>query len=61
MLQAWTKEIYDGVVQVIHWELCKKLKFYHANKMYTHKTKSLLDIERLKTFWDFKTETDHPI
>ena len=35
--------------KVIHWELCKKLKFEHTNKWYVHNPKSVLDNETHKS------------
>ena len=36
LAQKEYKTSHDGVGQVIHWEMCKKLKFDHANKWYVH-------------------------
>ena len=44
--------------KVIHWELCKKLKFDHKNKWYMHNKESVLENETLKTLWDFEIKTD---
>ena len=40
-----TMEIQDWEVggMVIHWELCKKSKFDHANKWYIHKPEYVLE------------------
>ena len=43
--------------KVIDWELCKKLKFYHTNKGYIHKTEN----EVHKILWDLEIQTEHPI
>ena len=32
----------DRVGKVIHWEMCKKLKFEHTNKWYMHNLASVL-------------------
>ena len=32
---------HDWVVKVIHWKLCKKLKFDHMNKWYMHDLESV--------------------
>ena len=45
------------VGKVIHWELCKKLKFDHTNKWYMHNPESVQE----KFLWDFETQTDHLI
>ena len=36
------KPRHDWVSKVIHWELCKKLKFDHTNKWYMHNPETLL-------------------
>ena len=45
----------------IHWELCKKLKFYRTNKWYMHKVESVLENGTHKLLWDFEILTDHLI
>ena len=44
---------YNWVGKVIHWELCKKLKFDHTTKWYMHKSESFLENEMHKILWDF--------
>ena len=39
------KTRHDWVSKVIHWKLCKKLKFDHTNKWYTHKPEFVLENE----------------
>ena len=46
---------------MIHWELCKKLKFDHTTKQYMQKPESVLENEMQKIFWDFEMQTDHLI
>ena len=46
---------------MIHWELCKKLKFDHANNWYMHNPESVLKNETHKLLTDFKIQTDHLI
>ena len=36
MQQINTEGVKDWVGKVIHWEMCKKLKFDHINKWYIH-------------------------
>ena len=36
------KRRHDWVGMVIHWELCKRLKFDHTDKYYMHKPESVL-------------------
>ena len=55
------KREYDWVGKVIHWELCKKLKFDHSNKWYMHNPESVLENETHELFWDFEIQTDHQI
>ena len=45
----------------IHWELCKKLKFDHANKWYMHNPESVLENKTHKAFCNFEIQTDHLI
>ena len=43
LVQKAYKTRQDWVGKVIHWELCKKLKFDHTNKQYMHNPKSVLE------------------
>ena len=54
MQQTNTKRIQDGVGKAIHWELCNRLKFDHADKWYMHKQESALENEMHKILWDFE-------
>ena len=45
--------------KVIHWELCKKLKFDHTNKWYIQKSEYVLENETHKTFLYFEIQIDH--
>ena len=47
--------------KVIWWELCKKLKFDHTTKWYTHKPETVLENEMHKILWDFEVQADHLI
>ena len=47
------------VEKVIHWELRKRLKFDHINKLYMHKQESFLENETLKILWYFEIPTNH--
>ena len=53
--------IQDWAGKVIHWELCKKLKFDHPCKWYMHNPEYILENETHKTLWDFEIQTDHLI
>ena len=46
---------------VIHWELCKKLRFNHTTKWYIHKPEYILEDETHKILWDFEIQTDHQV
>ena len=52
---------YDWVSKVIHWEMCKKFKFDHTNKWYTHNPAPILENATHKLLWDFNIQTDHLI
>ena len=49
------------VGKVIHWEMCKKFKFDHANKWYMHNLAPVLENDTQKLLWDFDIQTDHLI
>ena len=52
---------HDWVGKVIHWEMCKKLKFDHTNKWYMHNPAAVLEKHTHKLLWDFDIQTDHLI
>ena len=41
--------------------MCKKFKFDHTNKQYTHNPASILENDTYKFLWDFDIQTDHLI
>ena len=43
LAQKESKTRHDWVGKVIHWEMCKKLKFDHTNKSYMHNPASVLE------------------
>ena len=51
----------DWMGKVIHWEMCKKFKFDHANKWYMHNAAPVLEKDTHKLLWDFDIQTDHLI
>ena len=55
------KAKHDWVGKVIHWEMCKKFKFDHTNKLYMHNPASVLENAMHKLLWDFNIQTDHLI
>ena len=54
------KARHDWVGKVIHWEMCKKFQFDHANKWYMHNPAPVLKNDT-HTLWDFDIQTDHLI
>ena len=58
-MQRKCKTRHDWVGKVIHSELCKKLKFEHTTKQYSHKPESVLENETHKILWDFAIQTDN--
>ena len=61
LVQKEYKTRHDWVGKVIHWELCKKLKFDHAKKWYMHNPASVLENGTHKLLWDFEIQRDHLI
>ena len=55
------KATQDWVGKVIHWEMCKKFIFDHANKRYMHNPAPVLENDIYKLLWDFDIYTDHLI
>ena len=55
------KARHDWVSKVIHWEMCKKFKFDHANKKYLNNLAPVLENDTRKLLWDFDIQTDHQI
>ena len=47
----------DWVGKVIHWELCKKLKFDHTTKWYIHQLESMQEKEMHNINLDFEKQT----
>ena len=61
LAQKEYKTRHDWVEKVIHWELCKKLKFNHVIKWYMHNSEYVMEDETHKLHWDFEIKTDHLI
>ena len=55
------KARHDWVRKVIHWEMCKKVKFDHTNKRYIHNRAPVLENTTHKLLWYFNIQTDHLI
>ena len=49
----------DWLGKLVHWELCKRLKFDNAIKWYMHKSEFVRENETHKTNWDFEIQTNH--
>ena len=58
LTQKEYKARHNWVGKVIHWEMCKKLKFDHANKWYMHNPTPVLENDTHKLLWDFNIQTD---
>ena len=61
MAQKEYKARHDWVGKVIHWEMCKKFRFDHANSWYIHNPAPVLENDTHKHLWDFDIQTDHLI
>ena len=57
MAQKEYKARHDWVGKMIHWEMCKKFKFDHADKWYMHNPAPLLENDTHKLLWDFDIQT----
>ena len=58
LAQKEYKARHDWVGKVIHWEMCKKFKFDHANKWYMHNPEPVLENDTHKLLWEFDIQTD---
>ena len=61
LAQKESKTRHDSVSKVIHWEMCKKLKFGHTNKWYMHNPEAVQENDTHKLQWDFDIHTNHQI
>ena len=61
LVQKEYKTRHEWVGKVIHWEMCKKLKFDHTNKWYMHNPVSVLENDAYKLLGDFDIQMDHLI
>ena len=52
------KARHDWVGKVIHWEMCRKFQFDHANKWYMHNPPPFLENDSRKHLLDFNIQTD---
>ena len=50
LAQREYKARHDRVGKVIHWEMCKKLKFNHTNKWYRHNPVPVREMPRINSF-----------
>ena len=58
LAQRVYKTKHGWVWKVIHWELCKKFKFDHANKWYIHNPENAQDNVTNNIFWDVVIQPD---
>ena len=61
MQQTNTKEVQDlpdWVGKLIHWKLCKRVKFDHTTKGLMHKSESVLENQTHKILQDFEVRTN---
>ena len=56
LTQREYKTRHDWVGKVVHWELCKKLKFNYTTKWYMYKSESILVNETRKILLEFKMQ-----
>ena len=61
LAQKEYKARHHWVGKAIHWEMCKKFKFDHANKWYMHNRPPVLENDTHKLLWDFDIQMDHLI
>ena len=61
LAQKKYKARHNWVGKVIHWEMCKELKFDHTNKCYMHNPAPVLENDTHKLLWDFNIQMDHLI
>ena len=61
LAQKECKARHDWVGMVIHWEMCKKFKFDHANKWYMDNPTAVLENDPQKLLWFIDIQTDHLI
>ena len=47
---------HNSMWKVIHWKLCKKLKFVHTTKGHVQKLESVLENETHQCLWDFEID-----
>ena len=55
------KSRHDWVGKVIHWNLCKRLKFNQTDKWYMQITDSFIENDIHKILWDFVIQTNRLI
>ena len=61
LAQKEYKTRHNWISKVMHWKLCKRLKFDHTTKSYVNKSESVLENETHKILWDFEIQTNHQI
>ena len=61
LAQKEYKTRHNWAGKVIHWEMCKKVKFDHKKKWYMHNPASVLENDTYKLLGNFDIQTDHLI
>ena len=61
LAQKEYKRRHDKVCLNIHWALCKKFGFDHAECWYNHVPVAILENENVKLLWDFSIQVDRKI
>ena len=61
LAQKEYKTRHDWIGKVIHWKMCKKFKFDHANKWYMLNPAAFLENDTHKLLLDIDIHTDHLI
>ena len=61
LAQKEYKSRHDRVGKVIHWELCKRLKFDYTTNWYKHKPETILKNGIHEILWDFEIQKDYLI
>ena len=61
LAQKEFKNKHDWVGKVIHWELCKKVKFRHTTKWYMQKPETVLENETYQIFLNLEIQMGHLI
>ena len=61
LAQKELKQRHDNIARIVHLELCQKFGLVGEVKWYNHKPASVVENDRVKTLWDFDTQTGYVI